>query len=367
MEKKTPLYEWHVAHGGKMSPFAGYSMPIQYAAGVVAEHNAVREKAGLFDVSHMGEFVLSGKQPLAALNYVLSNDFTDMPVGRVRYTLMCNDNGGIVDDLVVCKMEPAPAGQSDGGRYMLVVNAANIDKDFAWFKAHIGGFDVRFENISDGIAEIAFQGAVTKSLIRDISPTVPEKYYTLIEKGSVLGIDCIVSRTGYTGSWGYEFFCKSDRAVELWDKLLDAGKGVGIIPCGLGARDTLRLEASMPLYGHEMTDDTTPFEAGLGSAVRMDKADFVGKAALAGRKTPSRVRVGLEVTGRGIVREHEALFAGKEPTGNTTSGTFCPYLKKAMAMALVPTRYAALGTKLEADVRGRRVEVTVTKMPFYKK
>jgi aminomethyltransferase len=361
MEKKTPLYGWHLAHEGKMVPFAGYSLPVQYATGVVTEHNTVREACGIFDVSHMGEFVITGKGALAALNYALSNDFTDMTIGRVRYTLMCNEHGGIVDDLVVCKM--------DEGRYMLVVNAANREKDAEWLCAHIDpkGHDCAFEDISDTIAEIAFQGAATPELITKISQTIPEKYYTLIEKGNVLGTPCIVSKTGYTGSFGYEFFCKAEDAVALCDKLLDAGKSYGLIPCGLGARDTLRLEASMPLYGHEMTDDITPFEAGLGSAVKMDKADFVGKAALAGREKPERRRVGLEVTGRGIVREHEALFAGDEKAGETTSGTFCPYLKKGMAMALVPVKYAEIGTKLQADVRGRRVDVEVVKMPFYTK
>jgi len=360
MEKKTPLYQWHVAHGGKIVPFAGYLLPVQYENGVIAEHNAVREKCGLFDVSHMGEFVLKGKDALANLNYILSNEFSDMSVGRVRYTLMCNEKGGIVDDLVVCKMEE--------GRYMLVVNAANRDKDAAWIKGRLGkaGRDVSFEDISDSIAEIALQGAKAPEILAKVCKTIPSGYYTLIEKGNVAGIDCIVSKTGYTGSFGFEFFCAAKDAPALCDKLMEAGKAEGLIPCGLGARDTLRLEASMPLYGHEMTDDITPFEAGLGSAVRMEK-DFVGRDALKGREKPSRIRVGLKVTGRGIVREHCDLFSGGEKVGETTSGTHCPYLKTALAMGIVKIPFSKTDTKLEADVRGRRIEVEVVPMPFYKK
>jgi aminomethyltransferase len=360
MEKKTPLYQWHEAHGGKIVPFAGYLLPVQYESGVIAEHNAVREQCGLFDVSHMGEFLITGKDALANLNYLLSNDFTDMPIGRVRYTLLCNEQGGIVDDLVVCKLEE--------GRYMLVVNAANRDKDAAWIKARLGtaGKDAAFEDISDTVAEIALQGAKAPAILAKLSKTIPSGYYTLLEKGQVGGIDCIVSKTGYTGSYGFEFFCAPKDAQALWETLLKAGKDEGIIPCGLGARDTLRLEAAMPLYGHEMADDITPFEAGLGGAVKMGK-NFVGKDALVGKEVPGRIRAGLKVTGRGIVREHCALFSGGKKAGETTSGTFCPYIKQAVAMALIDRSYAVTGAALEAEVRGRSIAVEVVPMPFYKK
>ena len=360
MEKKTPLYQWHESHGGKIVPFAGYLLPVQYESGVITEHNGVREKAGLFDVSHMAEFVIKGKDALANLNYILSQDFTDMFIGRVRYTLMCNEAGCIVDDLVVCKMEE--------GRYMLVVNAGNHEKDAAWIKNHLGkaGSNVTFEDISDSIAEIALQGPAAPAILAKISQTIPQKYYTLIEKGSVSGIDCMVSKTGYTGSDGYEFFCYAKDAVPLWEAILKAGLEFGIIPCGLGARDTLRLEAAMPLYEHEMTDTITPFEAGLGSAVKMNK-DFIGRSALIGKEQPRRMRVGLKVTGRGIVREHCDLFADGKKIGETSSGTFCPYCKQALAMGLVDSAFANIGTVMEADVRGRRIEVAVCQMPFYKK
>ncbi|MDR3302703.1 MAG: glycine cleavage system aminomethyltransferase GcvT [Spirochaetaceae bacterium] len=360
MEKKTPLYQWHESHGGKIVPFAGYLLPVQYESGVITEHNTVREKAGLFDVSHMAEFVIKGKDALVNLNYLFSQDFTDMPIGRVRYTLMCNDEGGIVDDLVVCKMEE--------NRYMLVVNAGNHEKDAAWVKGHLGkaGSDVSFEDISDSIAEIALQGPAAPAILAKLSKTIPTKYYTFIEKGNAGGIDCIVSKTGYTGSDGYEFFCNAKDAVALWEIILETGKDFGIIPCGLGARDTLRLEASMPLYGHEMSDTISPFEAGLGSAVKMNK-DFIGRNALKGKENPARIRVGLQVTGRGIVREHSEVFAGGRKVGETTSGTFCPYCKHALAMALVEVPSAKIGTALEVDVRGRKIEAVVVPMPFYKK
>jgi aminomethyltransferase len=365
LEKKTPLFQWHESHGGKIVPFAGFLLPVQYE-GVIAEHNAVRTRAGLFDVSHMGEFVLKGPGALAALQRILTNDFTGMAIGRVRYTLMCDESGGVIDDMVVCKMAE--------DRYFLVVNAANRDKDAAWIRAclagaHIvgAGESVSFEDISDSIAQIALQGPVAPAILASLSTTIPQKYYTLIEKGNVAGIPCIVSRTGYTGEPGYELYCAPADAVALWEKLLEAGKG--LVPCGLGARDTLRLEAAMPLYGHEMDETVNPFEAGLSFAVKMEKPDFVGRAALAAIRATgktARIRVGLKVVGRGIIREHEGLFLGGKPVGKTTSGTFCPFLKESLAMALLDAEAPAPGTVVEADVRGRMIPAEVCALPFYK-
>ena len=373
MDKKTPLYDWHETHGGKIVPFAGYLLPVQYETGVITEHCAVREKAGLFDVSHMGEFVISGKNALDAIQYLFTNDFTNMTVGRVRYTLMCNTEGGILDDLVVCKM--------DEDRYFMVVNAANREKDAEWIKKRLSTDektaklysekDICFEDVSDSYAQIALQGPASPSILASISDTIPQKYYTLIEKGKAAGIDCIVSRTGYTGETGFELYCESGKAEALWEKLLEAGKESGLIPCGLGARDTLRLEAAMPLYGHEMNETVNPFEANLSFAVKMDKADFVGKEALSGKENPSlsggKVRVGLKAIGRGIIREHCPVFYQGKNIGTTTSGTFCPYLKQALAMALIDTEYSGPGTKLEADVRGKMIEAETCVLPFYKK
>jgi aminomethyltransferase len=361
VDKKTPLYNWHETHGGKIVPFGGFLLPVQYATGVIAEHKAVRAKAGLFDVSHMAEFVIKGSEAAALenLHRIFTGSFADMPIGRVRYTLMCNESGGIIDDLVVCKMEP--------GRYYLVVNAANHEKDFAWIQSRIDK-NVTLRDVSDETAQIAIQGPASPGILEKLGAVIPQKYYTLIENGNVGGVPCIVSRTGYTGETGFELFLKPDSAIKLWDMLMDAGSAAGLIPCGLGARDTLRLEAAMPLYGHEMDDTVTPFEAGLGSAVDMGKADFIGKRALAGRESPGRKRVGLNITGRGIARGGEDVFdAAGKARGKTTSGTFCPYLNRAVAMALVETPLAVIGTKLEVDVRGRRIEAEVCPLPFYKK
>jgi aminomethyltransferase len=320
----------------------------------------------------MGEFVIRGKGALNALQRLFTNDFTNMTTGRVRYTLMCNEKGGILDDLVVCKM--------DEERYFLVVNAANREKDAAWIKERFSsensressGFkDAVFEDVSDSYGQIALQGPASPSILASVSETIPQKYYTLIEKGKAAGIGCVVSRTGYTGETGFELYCKSNDTVRLWEKLLEAGKGVGLVPCGLGARDTLRLEAAMPLYGHEMDETINPFEAALSFAVKMEKETFIGKDALAGKENPAsyggRIRTGLRVSGRGIIREHCPVFYQGKNIGVTTSGTFCPYLKQSFAMALISAEFAGPGTKLEAEVRGKMIEAETCGLPFYKK
>jgi len=362
-EKKTPLSDWHLAYGGRLIPYAGHLLPAWYTAGVIAEHKAVREKCGIFDVSHLGRFVLKGNDALSNLNYIMTNDFTGMPPGKVRYTLMCNEQGGIVDDMLVCKME--------SGRYMITVNAMNRATDFAWIKNKLGqaGKNVVFNDISDSLAQIALQGARAPDILSRICKAIPAGYYTLIEKGIVAGIKCIVSRTGYTGSPGFELFCAPRYAAALCEWLMKAGRLDGLIPCGIGARDTLRIEASMPLYGQELSEDITPFEAGLERAVSMDK-DFIGRSALKKMKL-SRVRTGLKAKGGAVVRERCALFAGGADSGDikvgeTSSGAYCPSLKAGYAMAMVDLPYTARGTKLKAETEGKRIEVEVVKMPFYK-
>ena len=356
MEKKTPLFEWHNSHGGRMVSFAGYSLPVQYETGVITEHNAVRRNAGLFDVSHMGEFMISGKDALKNLQHIFTNDFSGMKTGKVRYSLLCNETGGILDDLVVCKM--------DEDRYMLVVNASNREKDAGWIRSRVEG-SCSFEDISDNLSQIAIQGPASDSILGLISETIPQKYYTFIEKGEAAGVPCLVSRTGYTGESGFELYCKNQDALKIWEKLMEAGKDSGLIPCGLGARDTLRLEAAMPLYGHEMDETITPWEAGLSFAVKMEKPDFIGKTALEQKKQPSRIRTGIEITGRGIVREKSLVFSQGREIGQTTSGTFCPYLEKAYAMALLEISCSQPGTPVEAEVRGRMIEGVTCKLPFY--
>jgi aminomethyltransferase len=368
--RKTPLYQWHESHGGRMVPFAGYSLPVQYEKGIIAEHNAVRNRAGLFDVSHMGELVISGKDALQNIQYLVTNDFSKMKTGRVRYTLLCNEKGGILDDLVVYKM--------DENLYMLVVNASNREKDAAWIRSRLSGA-VSFDDISENLSQIALQGPLSEAILSSVSNAIPLKYYSFIERGKFGDISCMVSRTGYTGEDGFELYCKNEDAPLLWEKLLAAGKNVALsqgeaelIPCGLGARDTLRLEAGMPLYGHEMDETSTPFEAGLSFAVKMEKPDFIGKAALEGKTSPSRIRVGIEITGRGIVREAAPVFYQGRQIGITTSGSFCPYLEKAFAMAFVDVENVVpgtwhLGTAVEAEVRGRMIEGKICAIPFYKR
>ena len=360
MDKKTPLYDYHLAHKGRMVPFGGYILPVQYETGVIAEHKAVRESCGLFDVSHMGELRIRGKDALANINMLLTNDFTDMEIGRVRYSPMCNASGGIVDDLIVYKL-----AEDD---YLLVVNAANKDKDAAWIRTHLTG-EAEMEDQSDSYAQLALQGPKSREILAKLADEsgFPTKYYSFVPELQVAGVPCLVSRTGYTGEFGYELYCAPDQVEKLAEALLEAGSELGLIPCGLGARDTLRLEAGMPLYGHEMSDEITPLEAGLGFFVRMDKQDFIGKTALEEKGEPSKIRVGLVLTDRGIAREHSDVYVGEEKVGLTTSGTLAPYINKAVAMATVDKRFMEPGTKVVIDVRGRNLAAEVVPMPFYQR
>ena len=360
MEKKTPLYEEHVALGGKIVPFAGYLLPVQYGTGVIAEHMAVRTACGMFDVSHMGEVLFEGADALQNLNHMLTNRFDNMAEGQARYSVMCNEKGGCVDDLIVYKENET--------RYLVVVNAANKDKDVSWMQAHVSG-DCKVTDVSDQYVQIALQGPKAEEIVSTLQGNgpLPEKYYHAVMDSAVGGIKAIVSKTGYTGEDGYEFYVDAADGVKLWRMLLDAGKDFGLIPCGLGARDTLRLEAAMPLYGHEMDDEISPLETGLSFAVKMDKEGFIGKAALEERGTPKVKRVGLKVTGRGIIREHATLTKDGKEVGHSTSGTHCPYLNTPLAMALIDADIAAAGGSLTADVRGRAVEAEIVPLPFYKK
>lgn len=357
MEQKTPLYNCHVAQEGKIVPFAGYLLPVQYPTGVIAEHMAVRTKCGLFDVSHMGEVIYEGPDALANINKILTNDYTKMDIGRVRYSLMCYEDGGVVDDLLVYKMRE--------DKYLIVVNAGNHYKDVAWMQDHIFG-DVRFTDISDSVAQIALQGPAADAIIAKLTQDIPQKYYSFIDNVDIGGITALISQTGYTGEKGYEIYVAAADAPRMWQKLLAAGKDEGLVPCGLGARDTLRLEAAMPLYGHEMDETVSPLETGLDFAVKLNK-EFIGRDALLAACEPKRQRVGLKVLGRGIVREHQDVYYQDQLIGHSTSGTHCPYLGGAYAMALVAANSVNIGDKVEVDVRGRRIEAEVVPLPFYKR
>lgn len=357
---KTPLYHIHTALGGKMVPFAGYLLPVQYPAGLIKEHMAVRTQCGLFDVSHMGEILLTGPDAVKNLNHLLTNDYTHMDDGQARYSPMCNERGGVVDDLIVYKQEE--------NRYLLVVNAANKDKDYQWIASHLIG-DAKAQDLSPQFAQLALQGPAAQEILYRLADhsDLPEKYYTAYFDRKVRNIPCIISRTGYTGEDGFELYLAPEDAPDMWNLLMEAGEDLGLLPCGLGARDTLRLEAAMPLYGHEMDEEISPKEAGLGIFVKMDKEDFIGKEALIRREPLTRRRTGLKATGRGIIREHQDVYFNDRKIGVTTSGTHCPYLGYPAAMALIDIAYREPGTMVEVDVRGRRVAAQVVPLPFYKR
>ena len=358
--KRTPLYDAHLRAGGKMVEFGGFEMPVQYKTGVIQEHMAVRKACGLFDVSHMGEVMLEGPDAVKNLNRLLTNDYTVMADGQARYSPMCNEQGGTVDDLIVYRI-----GED---RYFIVVNASNRKKDVDWMRSQIRG-DVTLRDVSDEYGQIALQGPLSERILKKLTgpESIPEKSYHACWDRQVGGLPCIVSRTGYTGSDGFELYLAAADTEALWEKLLEAGKDEGLIPCGLGARDTLRLEAAMPLYGHELSDTISPLTAGLGYFVKMDKPDFIGKAALEAAGPPRSCRTGLKAVGRGILREHQDVYAAGRKIGQITSGTHCPFVGYPAAMAILEAEYREPGTRVEVDVRGRRVEAEVVRMPFYRK
>ena len=358
MDMKTPLYDCHVREEGKIVPFAGYLLPVQYKSGVIAEHLAVRNAAGIFDVSHMGEVIIKGKDAFNNIQMLVTNDCSRMTDGQVKYSPMCNEEGGVVDDVLIYRVSQE--------KYLIVVNASNRHKDVEWMKSHLLG-EVQLLDISDDMALIALQGPLSTDIIGKISDIneLPVKYYTFKENVDISGISCMVSKTGYTGEGGYEICCKNEDAAPLWELLLDAGADKGLIPCGLGARDTLRLEAGMPLYGHEMDDDISPIEAGLGFAVKLKKDNFIGKKGIIDRGTPTKTRVGLKITGRGIARENCPVLYGDNEIGRTSSGTHSPYLGYPIAMALIDVEKSSIGTELLVDVRGRKITAEIVELPFY--
>ncbi|HKK96321.1 MAG TPA: glycine cleavage system aminomethyltransferase GcvT [Anaerovoracaceae bacterium] len=355
MNTKTPLYNRHVELGGKMVSFGGFILPVQYRKGVIAEHMAVRNECGIFDVSHMGEIEIRGKDSLAFVNYILTNDFSKMIIGQVKYSPMCNVKGGVIDDLLVYKREEE--------KYLLVPNASNKDKVYNWINHNKSG-EVEVIDLSDYYGQIALQGPNSEHIMRNYTKkeNIPEKYYSFLENKEVL-----ISKTGYTGENGYEIYAKKECITYIWDKLLEIGKNVGLIPCGLGARDTLRLEAGMPLYGHEMNDEITPITAGLGFAVKKNKEDFIGKKALENELLWKGKRIGIRIVGRGIARENCEVYLDDCKVGLTTSGTYLPYMKGAFAMALVAADLDVENKSMQVKVRGKKVDAQFVNLPFYKR
>ncbi|GAB7386787.1 glycine cleavage system aminomethyltransferase GcvT [Bacillaceae bacterium] len=360
--KRTPLFPLYAKYGAKTVEFAGWELPVQFS-GILAEHHAVRTNAGLFDVSHMGELEVTGADATAFLQKMLTNDVGKMQVHQAMYSPMCYPDGGTVDDLLVYKL-------SDD-RYLAVVNAANTDKDFAWLRQHAEG-DVKIANVSEQTAQLALQGPRAEKVLQKLTETDLSAIgpFRFLPDVNIAGKKALVSRTGYTGEDGFEIYVSPENAPLLWEEILAAGAAEGVLPCGLGARDTLRFEAGLPLYGQELTAGITPIEAGLGFAVKIEKTvDFIGKDVLRRQKKvgPPRRLVGVEMIDRGIPRSQCPVYIGEVRIGEITSGTHAPTLKKNVGLALVKAEYASVGTELEVEVRNRRLRAVVVKTPFYKR
>jgi aminomethyltransferase len=352
----TPLHDWHVAHGARMVEFAGWDMPVQYTS-IREEHTAVRTAAGVFDISHMGRLSFAGTDSLALLQQVWTNNAATMKDFQVRYGLVCNEQGGVRDDVLVYRW---PYG------WAMVVNASNRDKIVGWLEERKGARDVQVLDQTTATCMVAVQGPRSLELCRGLTEAdAAGLAYYHAAPTRFRGKGCVVSRTGYTGEDGLEVMVGAAQAGELWDELV----GRGAKPCGLGARDTLRLEAGMPLYGHELTEETDPFQAGLAWAVKMEKGDFIGRQALARRREDPalRRRVGLELAGKRIAREGAPVLHDCREMGKVTSGTFAPTLERSLAMAYVDPALTAAGTACAVDVRGNPEPARVVPLPFYRK
>ncbi|MCL6516179.1 glycine cleavage system aminomethyltransferase GcvT [Alicyclobacillus sp.] len=361
--KRTPLHPLYQAYGAKTVEFSGWEMPVQFS-GILREHEAVRTAAGLFDVSHMGEFEIDGPDAVRLLQWVVTNDVDRLDIGSALYSPMTNEHGGCVDDLLVYRLGPE--------RFWVVVNAGNIDKDYRWISQWRDklGLSAEVRDRSAEIALLALQGPRSERILQGLTDAAlgTLRYYRFLE-GRVLGKPVVISRTGYTGEDGFELYAAAEDAQALWQGILSHGSSEGLIPAGLGARDTLRLEARLPLYGHELTDEITPLEAGLGMFVKWDKGPFVGRERLLEQKEKgvSRRIAGLQVTDRAIPRAGYPVHADGRPVGYVTSGTQSPTLKVPIALALLEADAAAVGTPLTVDVRGRAASAVVVKTPFYKR
>ncbi|MGG3448570.1 glycine cleavage system aminomethyltransferase GcvT [Domibacillus aminovorans] len=361
--KRTALFEVYKKYGAKVIDFGGWELPVQFSS-ILEEHEAVRKEAGLFDVSHMGEVLVEGKDAENYLNYLVTNDVTKIQINQAQYTAMCYPDGGTIDDLLVYKLE--------NEKYLLVINASNIEKDFEWMKQHVEG-DVKLENRSSDIALLAIQGPKAEGILQKLTETNLSEIgvFQFAQHVNVDGItEVLVSRTGYTGEDGFELYLAADKVETLWEKLLNTGKEEGLKPCGLGARDTLRFEARLVLYGQELTNKISPLEAGISFAVKTNKeSNFIGKAALTAQKEEGLKRklVGIEVTGRGIPRHGYKVFSGEDEIGFITSGTRSPSLQKNLGLALVFAEHAEVGTQLKVEIRHKKIDAVVIKAPFYKK
>ena len=357
---QTAIHDWHVEAGGRMVDFAGWQMPIQYTS-IVDEHNAVRRKCGLFDIAHMGRIWFDGPDAVKFLDHLLTNHVEKMKTGMVRYSLVCRDDGGILDDVLIYRFED---------RVMLVVNASNREKILQWIDQHKANFEVDIDDQTRQTFMLALQGPnAEKILSQHIDVDLSGLGYYKVSESVAFGESGIVSRTGYTGEDGFELIVDNSVGQQVWEQLLKAGANEGLVPCGLGCRDTLRLEAAMPLYGHEMDETVDPVQAGLMFGVKLSKDDFVGKSIIADNaNTENSVkRVGVELSGRRIAREGALLVNNDQQVGHVTSGTFSPTLQKSIAMGYIESELSTPGTEIEVDIRGKREPATVVELPFYKR
>lgn len=360
--KKTPLFASHQKYGGKIVEFGGWLLPVQYS-GIIEEHAAVRTKAGLFDVSHMGEIWVEGRDALAFLQNLVTNDLAGMKNGQIRYSPMCYEDGGTVDDLLIYRY-----GETC---YLVVANAANIDKDREWMIKNMAGFEAVLADKSDETAQLALQGPLSTAILSKLTgeAVADIAFYHFIDDVAVAGKKTMVSRTGYTGEDGYEIYCAPEDVTHLWESIMEAGREEGLLPAGLGCRDTLRFESCLPLYGHELSAGISPLAAGLGRFVKLDKASFIGREALVRQKEaglPLKV-MGVEVTGRGIARAGYPIKADGRVIGTVTTGSPAPTLGKNMALALVDAAYAEIGREIAVEVRGKEIAAVIVAKPFYKR
>ena len=361
--RRTPLTDLHRELGARLMPFAGYEMPIQYAS-ILEEHRTVRSAVGLFDLSHMGEIEIDGPEAVAFLRHAVASDPGALVVGQAQYSMLCHDDGGIIDDLIIYRLAD--------GRFWVVCNASNREAVVEQLNELLarGDFDATLDDRSDRTALVAPQGPNAAALVAELTDVGLDAIGNYRSAhGAVAGIDCLVARTGYTGEDGFELFCDADRARELWEAVTAAGERHGLRPCGLGARDTLRLEAGMPLYGNELDRDTNPFEVNLGRVVKLEKGDFVGRAALQAIALagPSRKLIGLQMLENAIPRAGYEVRADGAAVGKVTSGALSPTLGEKIAMALVPAELSDIGNAFDVVVRERPYRAEQVKLPFYKR
>lgn len=360
--KKTALYDAHVKCGGKIVDFAGWALPIQYE-GIIPEHEAVRNQAGIFDVSHMGEVEATGKDAAKFVQNLVTNDISKMENNQVLYSMMCYPNGGIVDDLLIYKFSNT--------HFFLVINASNIDKDYQWMVDNKENYDFTLCNNSQYVSEIALQGPRAEEILQTLTDKKLSDigFFHFDKDFSIKGIKCMVSRTGYTGEDGFEIYSTHEDIQKIWDLLFEAGADKGLKPCGLGCRDTLRFEATLPLYGNEISKDITPLEAGLGIFVKLNKENFIGKDALVKQKEDGLKRkvVGFELKGKGIPRHEYIVVRDEKEIGFVTTGYMSPTVKKSIGLALIDIDYTTIGTEIDIMIRKKPVKAQVISKKFYNK